>query len=676
MLRIVILFYLLLLCTVAIAEEVSIEVHTDNWGYEIYWELSDASNDCGEEPIFVGGNTNVGCEGGGGQQQSAGGYPNNSTISEGPWDLELGGSYKVIFIDDWGDGGAIFDIQIGGYTVYSFEATGAEDEFIFDVVELPNLDVGIHELTMGPYLNQGEVEVQGHVLNSGLESINSLTLAFWVGNEEWIVGSLNDLSIAPFEEYTFVHPILWGAWSPGSYELSVQILEVNGLTGDENPMNDMQNIDLTVLDIQPNILPSYFLDTESVEIEVIADNTDQVDHPRDLDFHPGGDLWIINQGTENTGGSTVKITDPGSQNQNSLWQQDGNAWHFMSLPSAIAFGLNTNFATSTAVFDANHDGGEPFTGPALWSSDPDIYAQPSGGNGSHLDMLHESPYSMGIAWERDNIYWVFDHFNGDIARYDFAEDHGPGNSDHADGIIWRFPEVEVSWIEQGISCHIEFDEDKEDLYIVDGGQGRVLRLNSASGNLSGVPSWGPHESLAEYANVTGVEWDVVVQEGLIEPSGIEILDGYMVVSDHANGDVIFFDISELPANEIGRVSTGAPGIQGIVIGPDGFLWYVNSITNEVGRLIPDSVILNTTEASETIVEVFPNPASEFFSVRIDKQFEHGYINLYSASGEIVHTEKLNGSDRFTILTHQLPRGVYVLEVGGSEFLINKRLIIQ
>ena len=77
----------------------------------------------------------------------------------------------------------------------------------------------------------------------------------------------------------------------------------------------------------------------------------------------------------------------------------------MSLPSGISFSTNGNFATSPSVFDANHNGGTPFTGPSLWSSDPSIYAQPSGGNGSHIDMLHENPNALGIESEEKNIFY-------------------------------------------------------------------------------------------------------------------------------------------------------------------------------------------------------------------------------------------------------------------------------
>ena len=142
----------------------------------------------------------------------------------------------------------------------------------------------------------------------------------------------------------------------------------------------------------------------------IASSAQQLDRPTDLDFFPilgKYELWVVNQRTENEGGSTVTLFNAGQDNQETLQRVDGNAWHFMSLPTGIAFAESGFFGTSPGVQDANHSGGT-FTGPSLWTSDEDIYARPSGGNGSHMDMLHGSPFSMGIAHEKDNVYWVYD----------------------------------------------------------------------------------------------------------------------------------------------------------------------------------------------------------------------------------------------------------------------------
>ena len=218
---------------------------------------------------------------------------------------------------------------------------------------------------------------------------------------------------------------------------------------------------------------------------MVANSANQVSDPQDIDFHPSriGELWVLNRGVQNTGSSTVTITDAGKSTQTFDRRIDGNAWHFMSLSTALAFSPeNQNFGTSPGVFDANHNGGTPFTGPALWSSDMSIYARPSGGNGSHLDMLHESPYSMGIAHEKDNIFWVFDGYNSQIVKYDFKSDHGPGNANHDDGEVDRYIGITVKR-KVNVPSHMVIDKKSGWMYICDTGNKRILRMRINSGTM-------------------------------------------------------------------------------------------------------------------------------------------------------------------------------------------------
>jgi hypothetical protein len=125
----------------------------------------------------------------------------------------------------------------------------------------------------------------------------------------------------------------------------------------------------------------------------IAQRSDRVQEPQDLDFHPTreNELWVINKGTENSGSSTLTITGAGTPEQAEERRIDGNAWHFMALGSALSFSkTNENFGTSSNILDANRQGGT-FAGPSLWSSDMNVYAIDPGSdangdrlNGSHL----------------------------------------------------------------------------------------------------------------------------------------------------------------------------------------------------------------------------------------------------------------------------------------------------
>lgn len=65
---------------------------------------------------------------------------------------------------------------------------------------------------------------------------------------------------------------------------------------------------------------------------------------------------------------------------------------------------------------------------------------------------------MGIEWEEDNVFWVYDGYNKNIVRcMIFGEDHGPGNDDHSDGIVHRYTEIAVNRIDDNISNHLALD---------------------------------------------------------------------------------------------------------------------------------------------------------------------------------------------------------------------------
>ncbi|MBT8327150.1 MAG: hypothetical protein KJP21_05470 [Bacteroidia bacterium] len=312
-------------------------------------------------------------------------------------------------------------------------------------------------------------------------------------------------------------------------------------------------------------------------IEVAGTSTG-ISKPTDLDFNPtrDGELWVLNEGTENTGGSTVMLTGLNSTLV-SDYRRDGNAWHFMAYPTALSFSETGDWATSTGILDANRQGGT-FTGPSLWSGDLSIYAKPSGGNGSHLDMLHGSPYSMGITSEQGNAYWVFDGYNQHIARYDFSGDHGPGNADHDDGIIQRFTNVSVK--KNGSTpSHLVMDANRNYLYVVDGGNRRVLKVDVLSANrLKSLPL--TNEVLADHSE-WNIAYEVLVEDNFFNYCGIAINGDRLFLGDYNNGNIRCIDLTT--NQEIGRIETGIPGMTGLAI-YNNQLYFVSYMTNALYKI--------------------------------------------------------------------------------------------
>lgn len=659
--------------------ELILTVLTDEWGYEGSWQLTLGST-CGVNVIAEGGNTDqIGCDGAGEQDATAGnGYDSYQIIEEGPFCLDIGETYTLHSIDDWGDGGTDFQFNLFGFDVYSFEMEGGSyDTFEFTVTEPLAYDViGESVLSYG-YLTPSDNVIRAKFYNNGSAVIADVNMTYSINGQGAVNGAISGLNIQPFSEFELEHPVLWDASDNGNYEISTKVALING-NGDLNTTNDNATKSVEVGPGIPNILDTY-LNTVP-EYEEIAGSGESIDHPRDLDFHPTltrSELWIILKSTEDEGGRTVKISNAGTADQEELLQQDGNAWHFMSLPTGIAFSRNENFATSPGVFDANHDGGSPFTGPTLWSSDPLIYAQPSGGNGSHLDMLHESPYSMGIASEVDNKFWLTCGDHNEVMSYDFREDHGPGNSDHSDGIIYKYPiEGYDEDDTQEIPDHLVMDHSTGWLYVCNSQQNRIIRINTQSGTPG--ESLPANEAVAVYKYMDNFEWEICVSEGLNEPTGIDIIEDRMIVSNYATGDINLYDISGAFPELLGIIPTEGSGIMGIKVGPDGKIWYVNSITDKVMRAAPGAVSVEEN-ATSVKFNVYPNPASDFINLSYSNTLDKSnlVVALEDISGRNIVTQQMGGAHSTRIDTSNLAAGTYMIKVyEGKQTLTVQKVIIS
>lgn len=155
--------------------EVSVDVTTDTWGYELYWEIVPTGNACGTGTIFSGGNTNVGCLGGGLQTATSadpGAYGNSTTVSDGPFCLTIGQDYDIIMVDDWADGGATLLNANQGINFTNGDASGV-DVFTFTAMAPPAgpdaaMTATPAEYTIYPMSNVGNIVGTGNIANIGV----------------------------------------------------------------------------------------------------------------------------------------------------------------------------------------------------------------------------------------------------------------------------------------------------------------------------------------------------------------------------------------------------------------------------------------------------------------------------------------------------------------------------
>ncbi len=338
---------------------------------------------------------------------------------------------------------------------------------------------------------------------------------------------------------------------------------------------------------QTNYLDNYIGAT--ITPTVIASSSNQVNQPQDLDFKPNSnELWISNRGGSG-GGTNVIIYNAGLSNQTSQYRKDSHSGHFMIYPTAIAFGEDGKWACVSEI-KSTAGASSTFMGPALWTGDTAIFARVFQNNwvsgyplGSHYDMLHQSPFAMGIAHDSAMAYWVNDGHFGNIVLYDYVQHHGPGYDNHSAGKIWRYTDVLVTRT-PNVPSHMILDKTNGWLYFVDGGPKKIKRMNVNSGVLSGnltVPSTS-QEPLAGYKRVLGA----VVEEldtFATQPCGIDYHNNRLIVSDNTTGDIYLYNTLGT-FSLMGTISTGMPGLMGVKIGPDSKIWCVNYTNNAVYRL--------------------------------------------------------------------------------------------
>ena len=278
-------------------------------------------------------------------------------------------------------------------------------------------------------------------------------------------------------------------------------------------------------------------DVASVKLSTIATSADGLDVPRDLAFLPArpGELWIVNKGE-----SMVVVAHAGEPGQSAKKFHSEGSMHFFARPAAIAAGANGTFATIHESDTPTQDSmpGD-FMGPSLWTSDPAFF---DAGEKGHIDMLHNTPNGMGIAWDHDNMYWVFDGQHGSIPRYDFRKDHGPAGEDHSDGIVARYVEGQVARV-AGVPSHLELGPDRRTLFVADTGHARVAVLDTQSG-ARGADLLPNYDGSVQY-RMDGAKLTTLIDGaaiGLVRPSGLAIRGETLFVGDYATGIIHAFNL--------------------------------------------------------------------------------------------------------------------------------------
>ena len=311
--------------------------------------------------------------------------------------------------------------------------------------------------------------------------------------------------------------------------------------------------------------------------------------PTGLGFNPAhpNELWIVDHADD----TVYIVTDPGTDHVTSARKHDPDALHFMHAPTGIAFcrAGHCDGPAMPAYFgvcgenDGSQDNQRGFTGPGLWTSDLAIFAKATpGGLGSHIDMLHDTSWCMGIAHEKDNVYWLFDGGKGSLARYDFHQPHEPGGDDHSDAEIAQY-NIGSFKRQKGVPSGLAYNSDDKMVYVADTGNQRIVRMDPST-----ATDTGPLDSMEPVVpeQMDGAATMDLVPAGTLKaPSGMVLDDGLLYVNDNGTGLVHAFD---LKGKEVGSFDTGlgSGALSGITLGPDGKIYLTDMKASQVYRIDP------------------------------------------------------------------------------------------
>jgi len=326
--------------------------------------------------------------------------------------------------------------------------------------------------------------------------------------------------------------------------------------------------------------------TDGLTLTEVASGSSGLNIPRDIAFNPESpsDLYVVNHGTD---GLTV-IYDADSGDADSVVLNGQGASHFLVKPSALAFGDTGFFATAHETDEYTqgpppNGSPEDFMGPSLWDSNPSTL---NGGHSGHFDMLHNSPNAMGIAWEDEHVYWVFDGYHSAVTRYDFGQHHGAGGTSHADGIVARYVEGEVDR-KANVPSHKEYYPETELLYIADTGNKRIAVLDTTTGSDGGTLTPNYDSVAGNQYEVDGADISTLVdgeEHNMTRPSGLALHEGVLYVGDNKRAKIMAYDVGTGDLLDFLQLDLAEGALMGITFDEDGNLWFTDAVDERIVRI--------------------------------------------------------------------------------------------
>lgn len=166
---------------------VTIDVTTDSWGYECYWDITATGAGCGSGTLYgpYGNITEINCAGGGAQIASTGnGYGDATTVTETIGCVVLGTCLDINYVDDYGDGGAGFEVFVDGTSNSTFTGAGNGGTFNFCVTTPAQYDAAVdavpYAYTNVPLVQVSDIVGDATAYSNGLGDLTNVVVTVTV----------------------------------------------------------------------------------------------------------------------------------------------------------------------------------------------------------------------------------------------------------------------------------------------------------------------------------------------------------------------------------------------------------------------------------------------------------------------------------------------------------------
>ena len=233
--------------------EVTVEVTTDPWGYENYWEVTPQGNACGVGTVGSYGNPIVGCLGEGLQVAAlgdAGAYGDNGVFMETVGCFTFGDCFTIHNVDDFGDAAAGLNVMVDGVTVATITGGASVTDFCLpagppagDDISVSAAGVGTSYLTI-PLSHATALTFEATITNNGANAATNAYAAVLV-NTVATDATATTASLAAGASATTSGTVGFTATSQGMHDFDF-VAMMDEVDGDAT--NDMMTVSIMYSD--------------------------------------------------------------------------------------------------------------------------------------------------------------------------------------------------------------------------------------------------------------------------------------------------------------------------------------------------------------------------------------------------------------------------------------------